>query len=134
MTAPGMPLHSTAPLGVRGPGLARRLPILLGGLAGYALYAILTNGFGLGKPVDFTTVANAAWIGLPQLTFPVFDAQAIALIAPVAIVLVAENLGHVKAVAAMTGMRSCMVWSPRVCPSGTSRTATDTSALLKPCR
>jgi xanthine/uracil permease len=33
----------------------------------------------------------------------VWSAPAIALIAPVAIVLVAENLGHVKAVAAMTG-------------------------------
>src|SRR6185369_10216087 len=76
---------------------------LLGGLAGYALYAILTNGFGLAKPIDFTTVANAAWIGLPRLEYPAWNAQAIALIAPVAIVLVAENLGHVKAVAAMTG-------------------------------
>jgi xanthine/uracil permease len=44
-----------------------------------------------------------AWVGLPKLSFPVWDAQAIALIAPVAIVLVAENLGHVKAVAAITG-------------------------------
>jgi putative pyrimidine permease RutG len=88
---------------VRAPGLARRLPILLGGLAGYALYAILTNGFGLGKPIDFSAVAAAAWIGLPKLVSPVWNAQAVALIAPVAIVLVAENLGHVKAVAAMTG-------------------------------
>jgi putative pyrimidine permease RutG len=32
----------------------------------------------------------------------VFDTNAIALIAPVAIVLVAENLGHVRAIAAMT--------------------------------
>jgi uracil-xanthine permease len=88
---------------VRAPGLARRLPILLGGLAGYALYALLTNGLGLGKPIDFTAVAAAAWIGLPKLSFPVWDVQAMALIAPVAIVLVAENLGHVKAVAAMTG-------------------------------
>src|SRR4051794_7434192 len=37
------------------------------------------------------------------LRAPVFDAGAMALIAPVAIVLVAENLGHLKAVAAMTG-------------------------------
>ena len=88
---------------VRAPGLTRRLPILLGGLAGYALYALLANGLGLGKPIDFTAVAAAAWLGLPRFEFPVWNAQAIALIAPVAIVLVAENLGHVKAVAAMTG-------------------------------
>ncbi|HSQ80175.1 MAG TPA: solute carrier family 23 protein [Casimicrobiaceae bacterium] len=88
---------------VRAPGLARRLPILLGGIAGYLLYALCANGLGLGKPIDFSTVAAAPWIGWPKFTAPVWNAHAIALIAPVAIVLVAENLGHVKAVAAMTG-------------------------------
>ena len=88
---------------VRAPGLARRLPILLGGIAGYLLYALCANGLGLGKPIDFSAVAAAAWIGWPKLAAPVWNAHAMALIAPVAIVLVAENLGHVKAVAAMTG-------------------------------
>jgi len=90
-------------IAVRAPGLARRLPILLGGLVGYLVYAVLTNGLGLGKPIDFAAVAAAPWIGLPKFVGPVWNAQAMALIAPVAIVLVAENLGHVKAVAAMTG-------------------------------
>jgi uracil-xanthine permease len=88
---------------VRAPGLSRRLPILLGGIIGYLLYVLLTNGAGLGKPIDFSAVVNAAWIGAPKLSSPVFDGHAIVLIVPVAIVLVAENLGHVKAVAAMTG-------------------------------
>jgi len=88
---------------VRAGGLARRLPILLGGLAGYLLYAALTNGAGLGKPIDFGAVLAAPWFGMPKFTAPVFDPRAMLLIAPVAIVLVAENLGHVKAVAAMTG-------------------------------
>ncbi|HEY3532049.1 MAG TPA: solute carrier family 23 protein, partial [Casimicrobiaceae bacterium] len=88
---------------VRAPGLARRLPILLGGIAGYLLYALFTNVLGMGKPIDFAGVANAAWIGVPNFTTPVWNANAIALIAPVAVVLVAENLGHIKAVAAMTG-------------------------------
>jgi len=90
-------------IAVRAPGLARRLPILLGGLAGYLLYAALTNGAGLAKPIDFGPVNGAPWFGLPQFAAPVWNAQAMLLIAPVAIVLVAENLGHVKAVAAMTG-------------------------------
>jgi uracil-xanthine permease len=90
-------------LAVRAPGLARRLPILLGGRAGYLLYALLANGFALAKPIDFSAVAAAAWLGMPSFVAPVWDAHAMALIAPVAIVLVAENLGHVKAVAAMTG-------------------------------
>jgi uracil-xanthine permease len=88
---------------VRAPGLARRLPILLGGIAGYLLYALFTNVLGMGKPIDFAGVANAAWLGVPNFTAPVWNANAIALIAPVAVVLVAENLGHIKAVAAMTG-------------------------------
>jgi uracil-xanthine permease len=90
-------------IAVRAPGLARRLPVLLGGVAGYLLYAICTNVLGLGKPIDFGPVAAAAWVGLPMFTAPVWDGHAIALIAPVAVVLVAENLGHIKAVAAMTG-------------------------------
>jgi uracil-xanthine permease len=88
---------------VRARGFAGRLPILLGGLAGYLLYALLANGLGWGKPIDFATIASAAWIGLPRFESPVWSASAVTLIAPVAIVLVAENLGHVKAVAAMTG-------------------------------
>jgi len=88
---------------VRARGFTGRLPILLGGLAGYALYALFANGLGLGKPIDFAGIASAAWIGLPRFETPVFGGRAIGLIAPVAIVLVAENLGHVKAVAAMTG-------------------------------
>jgi len=88
---------------VRARGFAGRLPILLGGLAGYLLYALLANGLGWGKPIDFATIAAAAWIGLPRFESPVWSASAVTLIAPVAIVLVAENLGHVKAVAAMTG-------------------------------
>src|SRR5205823_13329581 len=38
-----------------------------------------------------------------NFTAPAFNGNAISLIAPVAIILVAENLGHVKAVGAMTG-------------------------------
>jgi uracil-xanthine permease len=90
-------------IAVRARGLARRLPVLLGGIAGYLLYAVCTNVLGLGKPIDFAPVVAAAWIGWPKFTAPVWDGHAIALIAPVAVVLVAENLGHIKAVAAMTG-------------------------------
>lgn len=64
---------------------------------------MFANGFGLGKAIDFSGVTSAAWIGLPNFSTPTFNGNAIGLIAPVAIVLVAENTGHVKAVAAMTG-------------------------------
>ncbi len=85
------------------PPTLRRLPVLLGGIAGYTLYALCANGFAWGPPIDFAAIATAPWIGLPKFSAPVFRLDAVTLIAPVAIVLVAENLGHVKAVAAMTG-------------------------------
>jgi putative pyrimidine permease RutG len=84
-------------------GAVRRLPILLGLVLAYVIYAIVANGIGLGKPIDFAALADARWFGAPALHTPVFDSAAIALIAPVAVILVAENLGHIKAVAAMTG-------------------------------
>jgi putative pyrimidine permease RutG len=61
-------------IAVRAPGLARRLPILLGGIAGYLLYALCANWLGLGKPIDLSAVAAAAWIGWPKLAAPVWDA------------------------------------------------------------
>ena len=84
-------------------GMVQRLLILVGLIVASVIYALLTNGLGLGKPLDLSGVINAAWFGLPNFTAPVFDASAMLLIAPVAIILVAENLGHIKAVTAMTG-------------------------------
>src|SRR5438874_644786 len=94
---------AVALVAVYAPGPLRRLPILLGGIIGYVVYLIFANGLNLGKPIDFTNLGKAAWIGLPNFTAPSFHPGAMVLIAPVAIILVAENLGHVKAVAAMTG-------------------------------
>jgi putative pyrimidine permease RutG len=84
-------------------GMVQRLLILMGLIVASVIYAVLTNGMGLGKPLDLSGVANAAWFGLPAFSSPVFSANAMLLIAPVAVILVAENLGHIKAVTAMTG-------------------------------
>nr|WP_238313115.1 solute carrier family 23 protein [Methylobacterium crusticola] len=85
------------------PGAARRVPLLIGALAATLAYLALANGLGLARPVDFARVAEAPWFGWPRFVSPVFEPGAIGLIAPVAVVLVAENLGHVKAIGAMTG-------------------------------
>ena len=58
---------------------------------------------GLGTPINFAKISEAAWFGMPQFETPVFSLSAITLIAPVVIILVGENLGHIKAVTAMTG-------------------------------
>jgi putative pyrimidine permease RutG len=84
-------------------GMVQRLLILVGLIVATLIYAVLTNGLGLGKPIDVSGIANAAWFGAPNFTAPVFEPAAMLLIAPVAIILVAENLGHIKAVTAMTG-------------------------------
>ena len=84
-------------------GMVQRLLILVGLLIATLIYLVLANGLGLGKPMDFSGIVNAPWVGLPKFTAPVFDTNAALLIAPVALILVAENLGHIKAVTAMTG-------------------------------
>lgn len=84
-------------------GMIQRLLILVGLILSYVIYWVVTNILGWGTPVDFGPINQAAWFGWPQFTTPVFDAHAMLLIAPVAVILVAENLGHIKAVAGMTG-------------------------------
>ncbi|CAI3154421.1 Putative pyrimidine permease RutG [Acinetobacter calcoaceticus] len=84
-------------------GMIRRLLLLIGLVSAYFIYFLLTNLLGLGKPIDFSVINQAAWFGLPTFHSPVFNTNAILLIAPVAIILLAENLGHFKAVSAMTG-------------------------------
>jgi uracil-xanthine permease len=84
-------------------GMVQRLLILVGLILASIAYAAFTNGLGWGKPVDLSGVLAAPWLGVPQFHAPVFSAPAMLLIVPVVIILVAENLGHIKAVTAMTG-------------------------------
>ncbi|WP_067478085.1 uracil-xanthine permease family protein [Actinomadura hibisca] len=53
--------------------------------------------------VNLSAVKEAAWFGFPDLHAPDFKTSAILLALPPVIALIAENTGHVKAVAAMTG-------------------------------
>jgi putative pyrimidine permease RutG len=94
---------SIAVVGVFAAGMMRRLLVLVGLIVASAVYAVLTNGLGWGKPIDLGLIDHAAWFGIPRFEAPVFETRAIVLIVPVALILVAENLGHLKAVGAMTG-------------------------------
>ena len=93
-------------------GMTQRLLILVGLIVASLIYALLANGFGLGKPLDLSHLGAAPWIGLPRFTAPRFGTDAALLIGPVVVILVAENLGHLKAVAAMTG-RNLDPWMGR---------------------
>ncbi|WP_129359397.1 MULTISPECIES: uracil-xanthine permease family protein [Micrococcaceae] len=81
-------------------GILGRLSILLGVLIGY-ITAIVRG------EVDFSSIQKA-WdseglFGLPQFHAPEFHLALAGLFVPVVLVLVAENIGHVKSVALMTG-------------------------------
>jgi len=94
---------SVALVAVMARGMLQRLLILVGLIGSSLIYALLTNGLGLGKPIDLSAVMQADWVGMPGFSAPVFNASAMLLIVPVVTILVAENLGHIKAVTAMTG-------------------------------
>ena len=77
-------------------GFIGRISIIGGLVVGYVVAALMGD-------VDFAGVNSAAWVGLPEFTTPTFSSSAMLLFLPVVLVLIAENIGHVKAVAAMTG-------------------------------
>src|SRR6476661_2120008 len=77
-------------------GILGRLSILVGVVVGY-LVAMLRG------EVAYDKMDAAAWVGLPHFQTPEFHIGVLGLFVPVVLVLVAENIGHVKSVAAMTG-------------------------------
>ncbi|KAI9302095.1 Xanthine/uracil/vitamin C permease [Cunninghamella echinulata] len=82
--------------------LLRRLCLLLGTIIGYIIH-LICGIKGIGKSIDFSQVASSPWFSAPQIHSPViFDPQAISTMAPVVIVLLAENMGHLKALSSIT--------------------------------
>jgi NCS2 family nucleobase:cation symporter-2 len=77
-------------------GLAARLSILIGVIVGYVAAAI-------GGQLDFGTVRAADWVGLPDFAHPTLTWSVVPMFVPVVLVLVAENVGHVRSVAALVG-------------------------------
>lgn len=97
-------------------GFIGRIAILLGLIVGFVLSWGADKIFGnitafnaaVGKidthpRVNFDGVAKADWFGLPSFHAPDFKVSAIVLVLPAVIALIAENVGHVKAVGEMTG-------------------------------
>lgn len=94
-------IMAVALFSVYAPGPIRRLPILFGGLTGYVIH-LVCGLTGVGPRIDYSSVTAAAWVAPPRFQLPVFRGAAISTIVPVCIVLIAENIGHVKAVGGMT--------------------------------
>ena len=85
-------------------GILARLSIFLGVLVGYLVAALRGE-------VDFSLVSKASWVGLPDFTAPANPFtnpgtwSVLPAFLPVVLVLVAENVGHIKGVAQMTDTR-----------------------------
>lgn len=91
-------------------GFLGRISIFLGVAVGFA-YAAVNGSFSVpnelrGGRTPAELITNAPWIGLPEFHFPDFVEPStwstIAMFLPVVLVLVAENVGHVRGVATMT--------------------------------
>ena len=99
-------------------GFLGRISIFLGVIVGYVVALLFGE-------VDFSAADEADWFGLPEFHLADFAApgtwSVIAMFLPVVLVLIAENVGHVRGVATMTDA------SPHR-SSGRPTTATSTTA------
>lgn len=77
-------------------GFLGRISIFMGLLVGYLVAFLMGD-------VKTDGITSAKWFAAPTFTTPEFKMNVIILFLPVVLVLVAENVGHVKAVATMTG-------------------------------
>jgi len=83
-------------IGVAVKSFLSRMSVFLGVVVGYVVAALLGD-------VNWDGVNAASWFGFPDFITPDFNMRAILLVVPgVLLVLMAENAGHVKAVATMT--------------------------------
>ncbi|KAL9559166.1 hypothetical protein MBANPS3_000570 [Mucor bainieri] len=80
----------------------RRIALLLGTMTGYFIHA-MCNLRGIGPSIDYSEIASNPWIRAPSVYFNLkFDSGSIGMVMPILIVLLAENLGHMKAIGSIT--------------------------------
>ncbi len=90
-----------------GKGMFKILPILMAVLISYVC-AIIFNALGMTNAdgssiLNFATVSEAAWVGLPDFFIAKFNIQAILVMAPIAIASMMEHIGDISAISATTG-------------------------------
>lgn len=67
-------------------------------MIGYAVYAIC-GAKGIGTSIDYSGIVSSPWVGAPSVNFNIeFHSESISLVLPILVVLLAENLGHMKAI------------------------------------
>ncbi len=68
-------------------GFLSVIPVLFAVIAGYALSAAM--GY-----VDYSSITAKSWFGLPHFTLPSFEGKAMLILAPAALVVLSEHIGH----------------------------------------
>ena len=89
-------LASIGLIGAFSRGFLSRISIFLGLVVGYVVSLAMGD-------VKTDGIKAAKWVAMPSFTSPSFSMNTMILFLPVVLVLIAENVGHVKAVSAMTG-------------------------------
>ena len=92
---------------VWGKGMFKIIPILMGVVISYAA-AVVLNMMGVtcadGSPLlNFATVADADFFGLPPFLMAKFDISAILVMAPIALATMMEHVGDMSAISATVG-------------------------------
>ncbi len=77
-------------------GFFQVIPVLSAVVAGYLLALFL-------GAVDTAAIQSAAWFSLPAFQVPKFDANAVLIIAPACIVVLAEHISHLIVTGKITG-------------------------------
>lgn len=93
---------------VWGKGVFKIVPILMGVVIPYGI-VLIANCFGVGGSwaLDFSSIANAHWLGLPPLIFAEFNMEAVLIMAPICIATMVEHVGDIAAISA-TIKRDCL--------------------------
>ena len=92
---------------VWGKGMLKIIPILLGVVISYVA-AIIMNMMGVtcadGSPLlNFASVAESSFFGLPPMLMAKFDVSAILVMAPIALATMMEHVGDMSAISATVG-------------------------------
>ena len=64
------------------------IPVLVAVVAGYVLSALM-------GVVDYSAIGQKDWLVIPQFVLPVFDINAMMIIAPATLVVLSEHIGHI---------------------------------------
>ena len=90
-----------------GKGMFKIIPILMGVVVSYAA-ALIFNALGMTNAdgsaiLDFTNIAAASWVGIPEFSLCKFNISAILVMAPIALASMMEHIGDMSAISATVG-------------------------------